>query len=140
MTAFQHSLLDRTRATSSWLDELWMIECSCVSGRGQISPTASRGFFNFCSSFVKTFVCRFLTPLHHQLEQTDGLKISRSRAELSNTHMVATDCDLIRSDTGGRKRFEHTLTSRPPLARRFQLNQGALLPVEFDRACAARRK
>lgn len=114
MTVFYHQRLNRTRATSPWSDELLMIEFAGVSGTGQLLPTASGGLFNFC--------------------------FCSSHAEAPNTQTMARDCDLIRSDARGRKRFKHTLASRPFLARRFQHNQGALPPVEFDRVCASRRK
>ena len=135
MTVFYHQRLNRTRAASSWSDESLMIEFEGVSTSGQILPAASRGPY-FCSPSPEVLVCRFF----NQLGQKLGQMLGRKWAEVSNTPIMASDSDLIDSDTHGRKRFEHTLASRPLFARRFQLNQGALYPVEFDRACAARRK
>lgn len=105
MTVFQRQILNRTRATSSWSDELLTIESVGASDSGPFFPTASRGPSDFCIAFAE-----------------------------------ASHRDLVRNDMRGRKRFKHTLASRPFFARRFQLNQGALPPVEFDRACAAKRK
>ena len=134
MTVFYHQRLNRTRATSSWSDESLMIEFESGSTGGQFLPAASRGL-NFCSSSA-ALVCRFFSQLGQKL----GQMLSHKWAEVSNTPIMASHCDLIGSDMHGRKRFEHTLASRPLLARRFQLNQGALSLVEFDRAGAARRK
>ena len=131
MTVFHHQRLNRTRATSSWSDELSMIEFAGVSGSGHFFPTASRGPFDFCSQYAQTLVCRFFGQLHHQLEQKHGQMLSRNLPEAPNTQIVAIHCDPIGRDAGGRKRFEHTLASRSFLARRSQLNQGALPTVEF---------
>lgn len=109
MTVFHHPLLNRTRATSTWSDELSMIEFAGVSGSGQFFPTASRGLLDFCSLYAEALVCR----LFSQLAQ----KLIRSSANASNTHMMAGDCDFVRSETRGHKRFKHTLAPRPFLAR-----------------------
>lgn len=140
MTVFYYQQLNRTRATSSWSDEPLMIESVGFSGGGQLRPTPARGLFSFCRVRAEALVHRFLGQLHHQLEQTDGQMLSRNLAEAPNTQTMANRCDLIRSDTRGRKRFKPTLASRSFLARRFQNNQGALPPVEFDRVCDARGK
>ena len=65
---------------------------------------------------------------------------SRGPSNFCMPYAEASHFDLTGSNTRGRKRFEHTLASRPLLARRSQLNQGALSQVEFDRVCAARKK
>ena len=105
MTVFQRQILNRTRPTSSWSDELLTIESAGASGSDSFFPTASRGPCDFCILFAE-----------------------------------ASHSDFVHNDMRGRKRFKHTLASRPFFAWRFQLNQGALPPVEIDRACAAKRK
>jgi len=106
MTVFYHQRINRTRATSSWSDEQLMIEFAGASGNGQLLPTASRGLFNFCSSHAKALVCLLFSQLHHQLEKKDGQMLHCKLAEAPTKQTMA-------SDTRGRKRFKHTLASRP---------------------------
>ena len=126
MTVFHLQRLNRTRATSSWSDELLMIASGGASGNGQIFPTASRGLFanfdgwptfNHVAELVKSFV------------SLKGSKVLTTSA----TKPVANCLEELFGN-----RSNNTLASRPFLARRFQLNQGALSPVEVDRACDAR--
>ena len=136
--------LNPTRATSLWSDELAMIKFDGMSSSGLIFPTATRGLLNCCTAYTKTFACRvfspFLSPFRQQLKQKLGQIFNRNWAAATNTPILASDRESIDSDMRGRKRIKATLASRPFLARRFQLNQGALSPVEVDRACDARRK
>ena len=128
MTVFYHQRLNRTRATSPWSDESLMIEFGGTSNSGQILPTASRGLFvnfdrwptfNHVAELVKSFV------------SLKGSKVLTTSA----TKPVANRLEELSGN-----RSNNTFTPRPFLARRFQLNQGALSPVEFDPACAAKRK
>jgi len=128
MIMFCCQLLNRTRATLLWSDELSMIEFGGIAVNGQIIPTASHGLFvnfdgwpafNDVAELVKSFVSLY------------GPKVLTT----SVTKPVANCLEEL-----GGNRSNNTFTSRLFLAWRFQLNQGALPTVEFDRACAARRK
>lgn len=140
----QHSF-NFTRAISSWSVELLMNVSGGKPSWGKVSPSASRGLLRYCSLYAKTARGRSFRRLDFgrldfgQLELGLGKTFSQKRAETSNTQIMASDCDLVRSVTHGRRQIEHTLAPHTFLQRRFQLNQG-MLPVEFDRASAVRRK
>ena len=145
MTVFYHQRLNCTRATSSWSDELLMIKFACVSVNGRFFPTASCGLSSFCIHHAEALICRCFRLFNHRYEQKHCLMLSRNLAEVTHTPTLASDCnsidrDSVDGDMRGHKRIKDTLASRLFLARRIQHNQGALPPVEFDRACAARRK
>ncbi len=141
MPTLQHQhLFYSTRAISSWSVELLMNVSGGMPSRGKVSPSASRGLLRYCGLYAKSPRGRSFGQFDFcQFKLGLGKTFSQNWAEASNTQIMASDCDLVRSVIHGRRQIEHTLAPHTFLQRRFQLNQG-MLPVEFDRASAVRRK